>query len=41
MIFVVIEEVIPEAQQDNYTDLATMGFILGFIIMMCLDVALG
>ncbi len=41
MIFVVIEEVIPEAQQDKYTDLATMGFILGFIIMMCLDVALG
>ena len=41
MIFVVIEEVIPEAQQDKYTDLATMGFILGFIIMMSLDVALG
>jgi len=41
MIFVVIEEVIPEAQQDRYTDLATMGFILGFIIMMSLDVALG
>ena len=41
MIFVVIEEVIPEAQQDKYTDFATMGFILGFIIMMCLDVALG
>ena len=41
MIFVVIEEVIPEAQQDKYTDIATMGFILGFIIMMSLDVALG
>ena len=41
MIFVVIEEVIPEAQQDRYTDLATMGFILGFIIMMPLEVALG
>ena len=41
MIFVVIEEVIPEAQQDKYTDFATMGFILGFIIMMSLDVALG
>ena len=41
MIFVVIEEVIPETQQDKYTDFATMGFILGFIIMMTLDVALG
>ena len=41
MIFVVIEEVIPETQQDKYTDFATMGFILGFLIMMSLDVALG
>jgi zinc transporter, ZIP family len=41
MIFVVIEEVIPEAQQDKYTDIATMGFIAGFIIMMSMDVALG
>ena len=41
MIFVVVEEVIPEAQQDKYTDIATMGFIVGFIIMMTLDVGLG
>ena len=41
MIFVVVEEVIPETQQDKYTDIATLGFIGGFIIMMCLDVALG
>ena len=41
MIFVVIEEVIPEAQQDKYTDIATMGFVAGFIIMMSMDVALG
>jgi ZIP family zinc transporter len=41
MIYVVIEEVVPEAQQDNYTDIATLGFIGGFIVMMCLDVALG
>lgn len=41
MIFVVVEEVIPETQQDKYTDLATMGFIGGFIIMMALDVGLG
>lgn len=40
MIFVVVEEVIPETQQDKYTDLATMGFIMGFIIMMTLDVGL-
>lgn len=41
MIFVVVEEVIPETQMDKYTDIATMGFILGFIIMMTLDVGLG
>lgn len=40
MIFVVVEEVVPETQQDNYTDIATMGFIGGFIIMMTLDVGL-
>jgi ZIP family zinc transporter len=41
MIYVVVEEVIPEAQQDKYTDIATLGFIGGFIVMMILDVALG
>src|SRR5210317_2602250 len=41
MIFVVVEEVIPETQQDNHIDIATMGFIGGFIVMMTLDVALG
>lgn len=41
MIFVVVEEVIPETQQDKHTDIATMGFIGGFIIMMILDVGLG
>jgi ZIP family zinc transporter len=41
MIFVVVEEVIPETQQDKNTDIATMGFIGGFIVMMMLDVALG
>ena len=40
MIYVVIEEVIPETQQDKYTDIATLGFILGFIVMMSLDVGL-
>ena len=41
MIYVVIEEVVPETQQDKYTDIATLGFIGGFLVMMVLDVALG
>jgi ZIP family zinc transporter len=41
MIYVVVEEVIPETQRDKYTDIATLGFIGGFIVMMVLDVALG
>jgi zinc transporter, ZIP family len=41
MIFVVIEEVIPEAQRGGNTDLATMGGMIGFAVMMLLDVALG
>lgn len=41
MIFVVVEEVIPETQQANNTDIATLGFVGGFIVMMVLDVALG
>ena len=41
MIFIVVEEVIPESQRGGNTDLATMGLIVGFIVMMCLDVALG
>ncbi len=40
MIFVVIEEVIPEAEREN-PDIATMGAFLGFAVMMLLDVALG
>lgn len=41
MIYVVIEEVVPETQQDRSTDIATLGFISGFIAMMMLDVGLG
>ncbi len=41
MIFVVIEEVIPEAQRGGNADLATMGGMVGFAIMMLLDVAFG
>lgn len=40
MIFVVVEEVIPETQRDKYTDVAVLGFIGGFLVMMVLDVAL-
>ncbi|MCB2229443.1 ZIP family metal transporter [bacterium] len=41
MIFVVVEEVIPESQTQGHSDYATMGAILGFAVMMTLDVALG
>lgn len=41
MIFVVVEEVIPESQRGGYTDLATMGAMAGFVVMMILDVGLG
>ena len=41
MIFVVVEEVIPESQRGGHADLATMGAMFGFAIMMLLDVALG
>ncbi len=41
MIFVVVEEVIPETQRDKYTDRSVLGFIGGFLIMMILDVSLG
>jgi len=41
MIYVVVEEVIPETQRDRFTDVATLGFIGGFLIMMLLDVGLG
>lgn len=41
MIFVVIEELIPESQNGNDTDMSTIGAMLGFAIMMMLDVALG
>ncbi len=41
MIFVVVEELIPESQQGGHSDSATMGTIIGFTVMMILDVALG
>jgi len=41
MIFVVVEELIPESQLGNNTDLATISAMVGFALMMALDVALG
>jgi ZIP family zinc transporter len=41
MIYVVVEELIPEAQSGKNTDLSTVGAMLGFAVMMLLDVALG
>jgi ZIP family zinc transporter len=41
MIYVVVEELIPEAQTGNETDVSTIGAMAGFALMMFLDVALG
>lgn len=41
MIYVVVEELIPESQLEKHTDIATIGTMLGFAVMMMLDVALG
>lgn len=41
MIFVVVEDAIPESQLSGNTDIATLGAMLGFAVMMTLDVALG
>ena len=41
MIYVVVEELIPESQLKKNTDIATLGAMLGFAVMMTLDVALG
>lgn len=41
MIYVVVEEVIPESQYEGHTDLATIGAMIGFTLMMVLDVGLG
>ncbi len=41
MIYVVVEELIPESQVGKHSNLGTIGFAIGFIIMMILDVALG
>ena len=41
MIYVVIEELIPESQSGEHTNIGTIGAAIGFVLMMILDVALG
>ena len=41
MVFVVVEELIPDSQTNGNTDVATLGLMVGFVLMMVLDVALG
>lgn len=41
MVYVVVEELIPEASQDGHSNLGTIGFTFGFIIMMILEILLG
>ena len=41
MIYVVVEELLPEATSGEHTNLVTLGFSVGFALMMVLDVALG
>lgn len=41
MIYVVVEELIPESQAGEHSNIGTIGVSIGFVIMMILDVALG
>ena len=41
MIYVVVEELIPESQEGEHSNIGTIGVAIGFIIMMILDIALG
>ena len=41
MLYVVVEELIPEASEGNHSNIGTLGFGVGFVVMMILDVALG
>ena len=41
MIYVVVEELIPEANEGPHSNLATIGLAIGFVVMMILDIALG
>ena len=41
MIYVVVEELIPESQSGEHSNIATVGVMLGFVVMMIMDMALG
>jgi ZIP family zinc transporter len=41
MIYVVVEELIPEASRGEHSNMGTLGVMAGFVLMMILDVALG
>ena len=41
MIYVVVEELIPETQSGKHGNIGTIGVAIGFVLMMILDVALG
>lgn len=41
MLYVVVEELIPEASEGKHSNLSTVGFAIGFALMMTLDVLLG
>ena len=41
MLYVVVEELIPEASNGTHSNLSTIGFALGFVLMMVLDVVMG
>jgi len=41
MFYVVVEELIPEASEGEHSNLSTIGFAIGFVLMMVLDVVMG
>lgn len=41
MLYVVVEELVPEASQGEHSNIATVGFAIGFALMMVLDVVIG
>ena len=41
MIYVVVEELIPQSQDGKHSNLATVGFLVGFVVMMILDITIG
>ena len=41
MMYVVVEELIPETQEGEHSNMGTLGFAFGFLLMMVLDVVLG